>query len=60
MKVVFWLPMLVVNQVVALLPRAIFIKQYKKSSLQYAAVENDARNKLRLAAYKLKKIQHHR
>ena len=55
MKIIFWLPMLILNQIVAIIPRAVFIRQYEKSSVEYAEVENEVRNKIRLMSYKMKR-----
>jgi len=55
MKTLFWLPTLLGNVAQSLLPRSLFVMLYKPATSEYAAIEQDTRNKMRLAAYHLKK-----
>jgi len=55
MKTLLYLPLLILNLIVSLLPRKLFISLYAPSSLELRTVEIKNRNIGRLVKYKAKK-----
>ena len=56
MKTLIWLPAVLLDSIaVYLIPRILFVKFYKASSVTSRQVENDLRNVRRLAIYKAKR-----